>query len=115
MKKTALILASIFTLTLTTFGVNGSKNHKRQFSQAEKVSIAFQNKVGFPSELLYGRDQLVVISYSIDDNNIVHINYIKGDNAELNSYIQKSIDGKKMKKMSLEGKSGVVKLYFKGV
>lgn len=115
MKKAALILASIFTLTLTTFGESGSKNTKRHSTQAEKVSIIFQNRIGYPSEMLHGTNQYVVISYSIDDNNIVHINNINGEDEELNNYIQKSIDGKKMKNMSLEGKSGIVKLYFKVV
>jgi hypothetical protein len=94
-------------------GENKGPNKKEENTHiylAEKIS----NMLGYPSDILEGASEVVMISYSVDENNIIHVSEILSPNIALKAYVLEHMDGKKMKNMHIEGKNGVVKVHFNG-
>ena len=117
MRNVALIIAPLFLLSTATFAGEGTgtkKSHKKVETTNSHLTDKFSTMLGYPSYILDGATETVMISYSVDENNIIHVQEISSSNAELKKYVLKHLEGKKMKNMQMEGKSGVVKVQFSG-
>ncbi|WP_018345011.1 hypothetical protein [Cytophaga aurantiaca] len=118
MKNIAIIIASIFLLgTTSAFAAKRATtktSHKK--SAASKVELAekISNMLGYPSYILDGTSEAVMISYSVDENNIIHVGEISSSNIALKQYVLEHLDGKKMKRTHMEGQNGVMKVHFNG-
>lgn len=116
MKNIAIIIASIFLLSTAAIAGEGTVN-KRSNQESKNSQILTQkisNMLGYPSYILNGTSETVMISYSVDENNMIHVQEISTSNIALKQYVLKHMDGKKMKKNHMEGKNGVVKVHFNG-
>jgi hypothetical protein len=117
MKSLAIIIASIFLLSTAALAGDGTaikKSTKKAVNSQKQVAEQFSNLLGYPSDILDGASETVMIAYSVDENNIMHVQEVSTSNAELKQYVLKHLDGKKMKNMQTEGKNGVVKVHFNG-
>ena len=98
MRNIAIIISSIFLLSMTAIaGENKGPNKKEENTHiylAEKIS----NMLGYPSDILEGASEVVMISYSVDENNIIHVSEILSPNIALKAYVLEHMDGNKMKK-----------------
>lgn len=115
MKNIAIIITSVFMLSTAAFAGEGTVNKKSgKKSGNSKIQLTekISNMLGYPSAILDGESEAVMISYSVDEKNIIHVQEISSANTTLKEYVLKHMDGKKMKKMHMEGKSGVVKVHF---
>ncbi len=119
MKNTAIIIASIFfLLNVNNVWAGEGSGHKKFHAKSVNTQIqlaeTISNMLGYPSYILDGTSEAVMISYSVDENNVIHIAEISSPNTALKNYVMKHMDGKKMKKMHMEGRNGVVKVHFNG-
>jgi len=116
MRNLAVIIVSIFLLSTAAFagkGIANKKSHKLTNAQ-NQVSKNFSNMLGYPSSILDGTSETIMIAYSVDENDVIHVQEISSSNPELKKYVLKHLDGKKMKNVQMEGKNGVVKVQFNG-
>lgn len=117
MKKLAIIIASVFlfgTVALAGEGVANKKSLNKSTKAQIQLSEKISNMLGYPSYILEGKSEAIMIAYSVDENNIIHVDEILSSNIALKQYVLKHMDGKTMKKMHMEGKNGVVKVHFNG-
>lgn len=113
MKNIALIFASMFLLSTAALAGEGKVNmrsHKKTANNKAQLSDKLSSMLDYPSYILDGTNETVMIAYSIDENDVMHVQDIISPNSELKEYIFKRLDGKKMK--NVEGKNGVVKVQF---
>lgn len=117
MKSLAIIIASIFLLSTAALAGEGTVNkryHNKSVNGQIQLNEKISNMLGYPSYILDGASEAVMISYSVDENNIIHVQEISSPNIALKQYVLKHMDGKKMKNMHMEGKNGIVKVHFTG-
>lgn len=117
MRNVALIIAPLFLLSTAAFAGEGTvtkKSHKKAETTKSHLTDKFSTMLGYPSYILDGASETVMISYTVDANNTIHVQEISSSNAELKKYVFKHLDGKKMKKMHMEGENGVVRVQFSG-
>ena len=115
MRNVALIIAPLFLLSTAAFAGEGTvskKSHKKAETTNSDLRDKFSTMLGYPSYILDGTSESVMIAYSVDENNIIHVQEISSSNAELKEYVLKHLEGKTMKKMHMEGQNGVVKVHF---
>jgi len=115
MKTAASILVSILFMISAAFAGNGSannKHHKKPVNKENAINQRINGMIGLPQDVLHGNSQTVMISYSVDEKNVMHVQEISGTNAELKKYIYKHLDGKAMKNTEAQGMSGIVKVHF---
>ena len=117
MKNIALIIASIFLLSTAVLASEGTvtkKSHKNTVNSNVHLTDKISTMLGYPSYILNGASETVMISYTVDENNVIHVQEISTSNAELKAYVLKHLEGKKIKNMQMDGKNGVVKVQFNG-
>jgi hypothetical protein len=117
MKKLVIIIASVFlfgTFALAGEGGSNKKSLNESTKTQIKLSAKINNMLTYPSDILDGKSEAIMIAYSIDENNIIHVDEILSSNIALKQYVLKHMDGKKMRNMYMEGKNGVVKVQFNG-
>jgi|GEM_PF-2466325 hypothetical protein len=115
MKTVASILVSILFMVSAAVAGNGTannKNHKKPANKESSINQRINGMIGLPLDVLHGNSQSVMISYSVDENNIMHVKEISGTNTELKQYIYNHLDGKAMKNTEAQGTNGVVKVHF---
>ena len=102
-----------FPMVLLVFsGYAGNTNEDKKAANHSAFSTQVTNRVGYPSEILHNSKQSVIISYTIDESNIMHITDVSTSNNELKEYIIERLDGKKMKASTQNSLNGVVKIEF---
>ncbi len=111
MKTVAVVLVSFLFMISTAIAGVHEKKHKRPVNNVTVVNERINGMLGNPDNLLNGHSQSAMISYSIDQNNIIHVQEVATANAELKKYITKHLDGKKINN-SLHDQSGIVKVHF---
>ena len=114
MKNLAVIIASIFIFSAAALAGENKGSTNKNVNTQTQLSEKINNMLGYPSDILNGSSHAIVISYSVDENNIIHVDEILSSNIALKQYVLKHMDGKKMKNMHMEGKNGVVKVQFSG-
>ena len=117
MKNIAIIIATIFLLSISALGNEGKANkntNKKSVTVKTHLAGKFSSMIGYPSSILNEANETVMISYSVDENDVIHVNEISSTNAELKNYVLKHLDGKKIKNLKMEGQNGIVKVQFNG-
>ena len=115
MKNISLIIATIFMLSFTAMGNEGKANknlNKKTVTVKTILANKFKSMLGYPSFILNEANEIVMVAYLIDENDVIHIKEISSSNVELKKYVFKHLDGKKIKNVKMEGLSGIVKLHF---
>lgn len=112
MKNITTLFVSAIFMVITAFGANASNNTPAAQNKQEIINKRINTLIGNPTELLHGTDQSVMISYEVDDNNIMHIKDIGTSNIELKEYIIKRLDGKRFKHTQISNIQGIVKVNF---
>ena len=112
MKTTTSILVSALFMITSAISAPALINNKPKENKTYLMTDQINNLIGYPSDLLKGSNQSVIVSYELDENSIFHVKEILTSNVELEAYIMKHIDGKKIRKAENAGSEGVVKIHF---
>jgi len=112
MKTTTSILVSALFMITSAIAAPALINNKPKEHKTYLMTDQINYLIGYPSNLLKGSNQSVIVSYELDENSIFHVKEILTSNVELEAYIMKHIDGKKIRKTENAGSEGVVKIHF---
>jgi len=73
------------------------KSHKLTNAQ-NYLTENFFNLLGYPSSILDGKSETVMILYLVDKKDVIHVQQISTLDAELRKYVLKHLNGKKNEK-----------------
>ncbi len=101
-----LFMISVVSASPVKIDKSSRSNHPVQ------ISDQINRMIGYPSQLLNGNDQSVVVSYELDAANIIHVKEVHTSNTALKEYVTKHLDGKKIKNAAVQTGENVVIIHF---
>jgi hypothetical protein len=119
MKNLVYMFLLVGSLLIGANAVNaaadGSKKHKAKMKYVSCSDQTSQIKslIGNPDLSLKNEVSSVEVNFNISDDNVISVNNINSDNAELKEYVFKKLDGKAIRGNEVELKNQTLTLVFK--